>query len=308
MAELTRPPRLSAGERVVVVSLAGPSKQDQLDAGCERLRGWGLDVVVAPHALDVHDPLEYLAGSDADRAADLQAAWLDPAVSGVFCARGGYGVQRMVDLLDWDAMREADPKVFAGYSDVTALHEAFALRLGVATLHAPMVAVKPFTSDERSVNLLRRTLFEPESVLSLTSTTAETMVPGRACGITVGGCVSLLTSDIGTPTGRRGFAGGILVLEDTLEDVERLDRIFTQFLRAGLADGVAGIALGSWQDCKPPERVRDLALDRFRGLGVPIVWELGFGHGPSSLTIPLGIPATLDADAAVLTLDVPALI
>lgn len=305
--ELTRPRRLRAGDRVAVVAPAGPPKKDLLDAGCERLRGWGLDVVVAPHAHDEHDPLDYLAGADADRAADLQDAWLDPSVSGVLCARGGYGVQRMVDLLDWAAMADADPKVFAGYSDTTVLHEAFATRLGVATLHAPMIAAKPFSSDERSVELLRRTLFEPESVLSLTSPTAETLVGGRAHGVTVGGCASLLTSDTGTPTGRGGFAGGILLLEDVEEHVDRLDRVFTQLLRSGLVDGVAGIALGSWQDCKPPERVRDLALDRFGGLGVPVVWELGFGHCPSSLTIPLGVPATLDADAAILTLDVPAL-
>lgn len=305
VAELTRPPRLRPGDRVAVVAPSGPVPKDRLDAGCAILRRWGLDVMRAPHATDVHDRFGYLAGTDADRAADLQAAWLDPGVAGVLCARGGYGAQRMVDLLDWDAMRSAPPKVFCGYSDVTALHEAFATRLGVATLHGPVVAGKAFVGDERTARLLRETLFSPARSTRLTSPDAETLVPGTARGVTVGGCVSVLAADLGTQTGRSGVAGGILLLEDVGEELYRLDRSFTQLLRAGYLDGVAGIALGSWQDCE--DGVRELALDRFGGLRVPIVWELGFGHGPTSLTVPLGVPATLDADAGTLMLDVPAL-
>lgn len=305
--ELTRPPRLSPGDRVAVVAPSGPVPKDRLEKGCAILRRWGLEVVVAPHVTDVHDRFAYLAGTDRDRAADLQSAWLDSSVAGIFCARGGYGVQRMLDLLDWSSMRDTDPKVLAGFSDVTALHEAFATQLGVATLHAPMVAAHSFVSDEPTAEHLRRTLFEPESVMTLTSPTAETLLPGRARGVTVGGCVSLLADDIGTPTARSGVDGGLLVLEDLEEELYRLDRIFTQLLRSGWMDGVAGVALGSWAECEPADRMRDLVLDRFGGLGVPIVWELGFGHCPSTLTVPLGLPATLDADAATLTMDVPAL-
>jgi muramoyltetrapeptide carboxypeptidase len=305
--ELTRPRRLAQGDRVAVVAPGGPVPKDRLDRGCAILRRWGLDVVVAPHVTDVHDRLEYLAGTDPDRAADLQSAWLDPSVAGIFCARGGYGVQRILDLLDWSSMRDTDAKVLAGFSDVTALHEAFATQLGVATLHAPMVAAHSFVSDEPTAEHLRRTLFEPEPVMTLTSPTAETLLPGRSRGVTVGGCVSLLAGEIGTPTARSGVDGGLLVLEDLEEELYRLDRIFTQLLRSGWMNGVAGIALGSWVDCEPADRMRDLVLDRFGGLGVPIVWELGFGHCPSTLTVPLGVPATLDADAATLTMDVPAL-
>lgn len=261
-------------------------------------------MVSAPHLSDVHGELGYLAGTDADRAADLQQAWLDPSVAAVFCARGGYGAQRMTDLLDWEAMRGAAPKVFAGYSDITALHEAFATQLGVVTLHAPMPATSSF-ADERAVEMLRTTLFEPGSVLTLASDSAETLAPGVAHGVTVGGCLSLLAAEVGSPTARPGARGGIVVLEDLEEERYRLDRMFTQLLRAGWFDGVAGIALGSWVDCE--DGVRELALDRLGGLGVPMVWELGFGHCRQQLTVPLGVPATLDADAATLVLDGPAL-
>jgi muramoyltetrapeptide carboxypeptidase len=308
---LTRPRRLRSGDRVAVVAPSGPVRADRLAKGCVILRTWGLDVVVGPHVTAVDDGLAYLAGDDQGRASDLQSAWLDPTVVGIVCARGGYGAERILELLDWSAMRAAGLKVFAGYSDITALHEAFALSLGLVTLHSPMAAAQAFLADDRTAELFRRTLFQPGSMQTLTSPTAETLVPGRAYGVTVGGCLSVLASSIGTPTGRRSVAGGILLLEDVAEEPYRLDRMLTHLLRSGWLDGVAGVAFGSLFGCGPADLLRELIVDRLGGLDVPIVWELGFGHGPSSLTVPLGVPATLDADpatnTATLTLDVPAL-
>jgi muramoyltetrapeptide carboxypeptidase len=308
---LTRPRRLQAGDRIAVVAPSGPVCADRLSKGCAILRSWGLDVVVGRHVADVDNRFGYLAGTDQDRASDLQEAWLDPTVAGVICARGGYGSERIVERLDWGAIRAAGPKVFAGYSDVTALHEAFALRMGLATLHSPMAAAQVFVSDDLTAEMFRRTLFEPESVLTITSSTAETLVPGSARGVTVGGCLSLLVSAIGTPTGRQSVSGGILLLEDVAEEPYRLDRMLTHLRRSGWFDGVAGIAFGSLIGCGPADVRRDLVLDRLGGLGVPLGWEFGFGHCPSSLTVPLGVPATLiadpDANTATLTLDVPAL-
>ncbi|MGW6308301.1 S66 peptidase family protein [Streptomyces niveus] len=304
-----RPPRLRPGAKVAVVAPSGPVPADRLEAGLDLLRGWGLDPVVAPHVLDRHREFDYLAGTDEARARDLQDAWCDPTVAAVLCARGGYGVQRMVDLLDWDAVRAAAPKPFVGYSDITALHEAFAVRTGVATLHGPMVAALTFLKDPATQESLRATLFEPDTVRTVGQATARALVPGRAHGITLGGCVSLLAADLGTPHARPSAAGGLLLIEDIEEEPYRLDRILTQLLRSGWLDGVAGIALGSWAGCGPYETVRALLLDRLGGLGVPIVEELGFGHGPTNLTVPLGVPAVLEAsaDTATLTVDVPAL-
>jgi muramoyltetrapeptide carboxypeptidase len=310
---LIRPRRLTPGDRVSVVAPSGSVPRERLDAGLEVLRGWGLEPVVAPHVLDEH-PSGYLAGSDQARADDLVDAWCDPTTAAVLCARGGYGVQRMVDLLDWDELRAAPPKPFIGYSDITALHEAFATRLGLATLHGPMAAAETFLHDGPTQESLRRVLFDPEGERALTSTTARTLVPGRAQGVTLGGCISLLASDLGTPYARPSAAGGILLIEDVGEEIYRLDRILTQLLRSGWLDGVSGIVLGSWSDCGPYDAVRALFLDRFAPLGVPMVEEFGFGHCGSTLTMPLGVPATLHAPAPVpgadrptLTLDVPAL-
>ncbi|MGW2200878.1 S66 peptidase family protein [Streptomyces sp. NPDC001774] len=304
---LNRPPRLRPGARVAVVAPSGPIPEERLAAGLDILRGWDLEPVVAPHVLDVHPELGYLAGTDESRARDLQEAWCDPAVSAVICARGGYGVQRMVDLVDWTAIRAAGPKVFVGYSDVTALHEAFAVRAGLATLHGPMAAAATFLKDPRTQESLRATLFEPESVRTLGLDTARPLAPGRAHGVTLGGCVSLLASDLGTPHARPSARGGLLLLEDVGEEPYRLDRILTQLLRSGWLDGVAGIALGSWAECGPYDEVRAVLADRLGALGVPVVEELGFGHSETALTFPLGVPGVLDAESGTLTLDVPAL-
>ncbi|MEU6372222.1 LD-carboxypeptidase [Streptomyces sp. NPDC046909] len=307
MRELVRPSRLAPGARVAVVAPSGPVPEERLQAGLDVLRGWDLDPVVAPHVLDRHGAFDYLAGTDADRAADLQTTWCDPAVDAVLCARGGYGVQRMTDLLDWEAMRAAGPKVFVGFSDITALHEAFANRLGLVTLHGPMAAGIDFIKNARAQEHLRATLFAPETVRTIASG-GTALVPGRARGVTLGGCLCLLAAELGTPHARSSARGGLLCLEDVGEETYRLDRYLTQLLRAGWLDGVRGVLLGSWERCEPYEKVRALLLDRLGGLGVPVVEEFGFGHCEGALTIPFGVTAELDADAGTLTLTEPALL
>ncbi|OIJ87701.1 S66 peptidase family protein [Streptomyces monashensis] len=306
MTELTRPRRLAPGARVAVVATSGPVPEERLQAGLDVLRGWDLDPVAAPHVLDRHGEFAYLAGGDADRAADLQNAWCDPTVDAVLCARGGYGAQRMIDLLDWEAMRAAGPKVFLGFSDITSLHEAFAARLGLATLYGPMAAGIDFIKNTRAQEHLKATLFAPETVRTIASG-GTALVPGRARGITLGGCPSLLATDLGTPHARSSAAGGLLCLEDVGEQAYRLDRHLTQLLRTGWLEGVRGILLGSWERCGDYAEVRPMLADRLGTLGVPVVEEFGFGHCAGALTIPFGVAAELDADAATLTLDEPAL-
>ncbi|MEU1319492.1 S66 peptidase family protein [Streptomyces tibetensis] len=309
MNPLVRPPRLTPGARVAVVAPSGPVAEERLQAGLDILRGWDLDPVVAPHVLARHDELGYLAGTDEQRAADLQGAWCDPSVAAVLCARGGYGAQRMADLLDWEAMRAAGPKVFAGFSDITVLHQAFATRLGLVTLYGPAAAGVDFLKNVRAQDHLRATLFEPESVQALTAVPpgGTALIPGRAGGITLGGCLSLLASDLGTPHAHPGARDGLLLMEDVGESPYRLDRYLTQLLRTGWLDGVAGIVLGSWAGCGPYGELRAVLADRLGGLGVPVVEEFGFGHGVGALTMPLGVRAELDAESGTLTLEEPAL-
>ena len=134
---LVRPEPLRPGARVAVVATSGPVPESRLAVGLDVLRSWDLDVQVAGHVLDAGHP--YLAASDEHRVRDFTAAWLDDSVAAVVCARGGYGAQRIVDLLDWDRLARARSKLLVGFSDITALLQAFAARLGLATVHGPVV-------------------------------------------------------------------------------------------------------------------------------------------------------------------------
>ncbi|MFI9007656.1 LD-carboxypeptidase [Actinosynnema sp. NPDC053489] len=283
MTSPAAPPLLRPGDRVTVVSPAGPCPPDLLDAGVARLREWGLDVRPDPHVLDTHPTLPYLAGTDADRARSFERAWLDPATAGVLCARGGYGSLRMVDLVDWTAVA-ARPKVFVGSSDTTVLHERLWAH-GVPTWFGPMVATRAFVEDARARERLRAALFT-----GVTSYGGVGLVPGVARGVAVGGNLSLVQAP--PPP------GAVVLLEDVDEEPYRLDRMLTGLLRTGWFAGVAGLVLGSWTNCGDPAAV---LADRLGGLGVPIVSDVAFGHCPGQLTVPLGVPVEVDGGAGTVT-------
>ena len=303
---LIRAARLRTGDRVAVVAPAGPVVPERLDRGLDVLRSWGLSVTVGEHVRGTHERFGYLASDDAARADDLMRAWCDPEVQAVFCARGGYGVQRMVDLLDWESIAASGPKVLVGFSDVTALHQAFAARLGLSTIHGPVVTSLGSGDDESRAHL-HALLFDPAPGVSLTPSAVDTVVGGRAEGVLVGGNIAMLASEVGTRNSLRA-ASSIAVLEEIGEEMYRLDRMFTQLLRTGWFDDVLGIVLGTFTDCGLPESVRALAEDRLAPLGVPLLWGAPIGHDDRNLAFPYGVPAVLDADAGTLVLREPALL
>jgi len=287
---------LRPGDRVAVVSPAGPSDPELLDAGLSVLRRWGLEVEVGKHVLARHPRLPYLAGTDAERAADLEQAWCDPATDAVFCARGGYGCLRTLDLLDWDAMAAAAPKALVGSSDVTAVHQILGPTLGVVTVFGPMVATEAFVRDPEAQRRLHDLLFEPASVSVLAGPRAEPLLDGTARGILAGGTLSLITSGQGTWDVPPPPEGAIGLLEDVHEDPYRLDHFLTHLRRTGWLLRLGGVALGSWTDCGDPAEVRSVVEDRLGDLGIPVIWELGFGHCEGQLSVPLGAEAELVSD------------
>lgn len=281
-----------------LVATSGAPDVARLAEAVAVLTGWGLVPVLGRHIVDRHPRAVYLAGTDADRASDLQEAWCDDSLQAVFVVRGGYGAVRLLDLLDPAALRYARPKLLIGSSDVTAVHEYWAEKLGLATWFTPMIATAAFLDDASARKSLHEALFVPFHGRVLGRSDAVTLVPGTVTGRLTGGNLSLLSMTIGA-RGRpeSSTVGRIGMLEDVGEPVYKIDALLHSLLRSGWFDGLAGLALGSWTDCGGSGEVRALVDELLVPLGVPLVWELGFGHGLAALSVPLGVTATLHADS-----------
>jgi muramoyltetrapeptide carboxypeptidase len=297
---LARPPALRPGDRVAVLSVSGPADPARLSIGLDMLRFAGLDPVLYPSAQDQGTMRPYLAGDDQVRTADLRAALTDPGIAGIIFAAGGYGAQRTLEAMDWDGLAGLPPKVLAGYSDVTAVLEAVARKLGWASLLPPLL-VSSGPAGHYSFGSMLRALMHPERATAIRYPMASRVVGGRARGVTLGGNLSLLTSSLGTDTSRPA-RGGILLVEDSGEQDYRLDRMLTQLRRAGYLDGVAGIVAGTFTGCGEPGPIEDILTERLGDLGVPMIAWANVGHGGYFQTFPIGIAAELDADAATLRL------
>lgn len=307
---LLRPRALRPGDAIAVVAPGSPISAERLADGVALLESWGFAVRCMP---STRSGRGYLAGeSDAAKAAELSACFADPAVAGIICAAGGYGAMRLLPLIDWDAVR-ANPTLFCGYSDITALHLAIRREAGLVTFHGPMAARQ---GDEAALHPwtaagLRAALTSTEPLGTIAppadGPALTTVAGGTATGPLAGGNLTLLAALCGTrwqPDPR----GCVLLLEDTNEAPYRIDRMLTQLLLAGALDGVRAIAFGDSPTCdRPADDPRTFPLttvlrDRLAPLAIPILYGFPCGHTPWRATLPLGLPATLDADAGTLTI------
>jgi muramoyltetrapeptide carboxypeptidase len=298
-----RPAALRPGDGVMLVSPSGPTRPERVARGAELLTGWGLRVLLAP---TVYARDGYLAGGDALRAADLNAAFADPQVRGILCTRGGYGAQRIVDAIDMAVVRR-DPKVVAGFSDITALQLALWRGARLATVHGPGAAWLDERTPPASAESLRSALTSASSVTvkrDEAEQTAPVLVPGTAQGALLGGNLCLLASSVGT-SDMPDLTGAILLIEDVDEPPYKIDRMLTHLRRAGLLAGLAGVAVGQFTNCADGWGVPVAAVlaERLGDLGVPVLGGLPIGHGVGQLTVPVGVPASLDAGAGTLTVE-----
>jgi muramoyltetrapeptide carboxypeptidase len=291
------PPLLPAGSHVALVSPAGPYRDDtELDRAKGNVRKFGWEPVVMTNAR-ARDG--YLAGSDEQRARDINAAIADDEIRAIWCMRGGYGAMRILDALDYDAMKTS-PKAVIGYSDVTALHAAFGKRSNLVTFHGPTArqAIPPFAFESLQNAVARGA--DPCGQMA----NAKTVRGGRAKGRLVGGNLALLTALAGTPYSP-DYKGAILVIEDVNEAHYRIDRMLMTMHLSGAFSGLAGLVFGRFTDI--PKEFGDVEWSLERVLadaatraGVPCVTDAPFGHVDDQWTLPLGAIAELDADARTL--------
>lgn len=298
MTSLTRPPVLRPGDRVAVLSVSGVVDPDQLMAGLSCLRSADLVPVLYPSATASGTFRPYLAGSDAERADDLRSALTDDSIAGIIFARGGYGAQRVLELMSWDDIDQ--PKVVAGFSDVTAILEAVAVKLGWASVHGATIA-----SDAENLRATLDILTNPPGSLHFPG--ARAVNPGTARGVTCGGNLTMLASSLATGTSWPP-GDGIWLLEEVNEAPYRVDRQLTQLRRSGYLDDVAGIIAGTFTGCGDPLLIDEILTERLGSLGVPMITGANVGHGPGTQPFPLGIAASLDAAACTVTLLDPPLI
>lgn len=291
--------KLEQGDAVAIIS---PSSQQRgadvglVDQATEQLMKWGLSV----RDLTNLSPRFYLAGADASRADSLRQALLDPSIKAIFCTRGGYGSPRLMPYLrEW---LNVSSKFLVGYSDVSALHMAAGvLWPQVIRVHGPNVATVQFLGDGddavRNRNSLHELLFSGECNLN---EPVESLCPGRADGRIEGGCLSLVSSSVGTGL-LPNMDGAIIFLEDVGEPPYRIDRMLTQLKNSRLLDRGAGIVFGQMNRCTDPHNdlkdvLRDLLCD-FRG---PVAFGLKSGHGSTNISVMLGQRVCLDTLAGTI--------
>jgi len=294
-----RRPSIDAGARVALVAPAGPLRdQADLERAMLNVRSFDWTPVRGAHVLEREG---YLAGGDGDRLADLNVALADDSIDAVWCLRGGYGVMRILETVDYAALRRR-PKPVIGYSDITALHSAIATRCESITYHGP--TARAALTDFSRASLARAIT---GSDCCGVADGAEILRGGRARGRLVGGNLALLCALAGTPYAP-DYTDAILVLEDVNEPVYRIDRMLTQLRLAGVLSRCRAIVFGQFTDVpqdSPEEnlgarRLRDVLRESAEIAGVPCIAGAPIGHIADQWTLPLGAAAELDADARTL--------
>ena len=285
---------LGSGSRVALVAPSGilPDRA-QVELAMENARSLGWIPVLGENVSELHG---YLAGTDEQRAADLNKALRDETIDAIWCVRGGYGAMRLLRDIDFPALK-ANPRPLIGFSDITALHAAIHSECGIVSFHGP-TARGELTEFSRD-SLLRAVEAQVDPCGEAAS--ARVLRPGKARGRLAGGNLALIASLMGTPWSV-DFDGAILIIEDIDEAVYRVDRMMRQLLLAGALGQCAAIVAG---DFRPPagetsegnRSVDEVIAEAAEEAGIPCLAGAPFGHIDDQWTIPLGAVAELDTEA-----------
>jgi muramoyltetrapeptide carboxypeptidase len=293
---LVKPYALSPGARVSVVAPASNAKPERIELGLAALRKRGFDAIVGANALGKEPP--FFSGTVSGRLDDLHRAFADPAIRAVFCTRGGYGSNYLLEDLDIELIRN-NPKPFFGYSDLTTMQTWLLDQLGLMAFHGPMVAADFYREGGVHEDSFAAAL-GGERVSAGPDEGLRILKPGRAHGIVYGGCLSILTFALGTRFAPQ-TEGKLLFIEDVAAKPYQIDRMLRQMLLAGKFDGVSGLIFGEMLECVSPGAAHDLldevilrVFDWFEG---PIAIGLRSGHvSRGNVTLPLGIEAELNLE------------
>lgn len=309
---MIKPKALKKGDTVGLIAPSSPTdKIENVEKSIKILKEQGFNAAAGESCYQRYG---YLSGSDTVRANDMNKMFKDKNIDAVFCLRGGYGTPRILDLLDYEAIKN-NPKLFIGYSDITALHVALSNNCNMVTFHGPMTTsdmIDDFDDFSKQCYMKAITSTEPLGFIkNPDGVDIKSLVKGKAKGKIIGGNLALLTAAIGTPY-EVDTKGKLFFIEEVEEFTYRVDRMLTQLKLAGKFDDCTGIILGDFKDCIP-QTSDDLTLSQvFNDIIVPTnkptIYNLKAGHCKEKVTIPFGVDAELDADDCTLNITEAALI
>lgn len=283
------PRALKPGDTIGIAAPAGPFDKKKLEAGVGLLESMGFKVFI-PDGLFAQE--DYLAGSDGHRADVLNRLFADQSIQAIMCARGGFGSLRILSRIDKDIIRN-NPKIFIGFSDITAIHAFLYQRCGLVSFHGPM-ATTLSTGCPKTRDVFLDVLTRGKK-LSIKPSKGRIIQQGLATGPVFGGNLATLCHLTGTEY-QPDLRGHILFLEDTDEPHYKIDRMLIQMKLAGVFDGLAGVVLGSFSDCGELDGIYKIVERQFRDDDIPVFAGFDIGHDTSNMTLPLGLNATLDTD------------
>lgn len=290
--------KISQNNRIGIITPASPVDLNKTEKGKEYLETLGFEVKLGENASRKYT---YLAGSDQQRANEINEMFRDDSIDAIFCTRGGYGTPRLLDLLDYDLIKN-NPKIIVGFSDITAILNAIMQETSLITFHGPMLASNMSKKlDDLTFKSLFNILKGIDQDFFLKNpgdVSLASMNSGKASGRIVGGNLALVCSLMGTPY-EIDTQGKILFLEDIGEKPYRIDRMLTQLRLAGKFNDAAGIILGNWNDCTDKDEsftIEELFDQIIKPCGKPIIVNFQSGHCTPMLTLPIGAMAEIDSD------------
>ncbi|WP_353096169.1 LD-carboxypeptidase [Tissierella praeacuta] len=297
---MIKPKALKLGDTIGIIAPSSPTTEEKVKKAHDKLIDMGFKVKMGKSPYKRYG---YLSGNDNIRAEDINEMFNDKEVNGIICIRGGYGTPRIIDLLDYEIIRN-NPKVFVGYSDITALHISFTQIANLVTYHGPMVVSDMIDNfSDFSKDNLFRAIMNTEPMGKISNPEGEEIITingGIAEGRIIGGNLSLIVDTIGTPY-EIDVKGKILFIEEVGEEPYNIDRMLNQLRLSGKLQEANGIILGDFNGCESENPNENLTLeqvinDQIKPIGKPTIYNLQAGHCDPMVTLPFGVNTRLDAD------------
>ena len=298
----TKPQYLKKGDKVYLITPSGFATEEKINKAIENIKSLGLEVEFSKK---IYAKYGYLAGTDEERLEDLHYAFANPDIKAVFCVRGGYGATRLLDKIDYKLIRK-NPKIFVGFSDITALHSAFLTKTGLIGIHG-IVGASNFSDYTRSQ--LENLLFSTQENYKLPCHSGEVITHGNTKGILVGGNLSLLVSLIGTEF-LPSFRNKIVFIEEIAEPPYKIDRMLTHLLMATDLKNANALVFGTFNKCDlenfdiPPENsltIKQIIEEKFSDFGKPVLYNLNFGHIDNACIFPIGVEVSVNTEKKEIT-------